>query len=231
MGGGDGKNLHKNHRKRMRERFLNAGIESFAEHEILELLLYAAIPQRDVNELAHELIKEFGNISNLFSAPVERIKNVSGAGEHVAVTIKLIPEIYRYTQLKSIQKEVFPDPESWFKLFSKAFIGATREHVYMLCLDSKFHQLALKDVSSGTAKNAVVNMSLIMKEAVTRGSAYVVLAHNHISGSLVPSKQDLCLTQSVKQALYPAGIELLDHLIITDNAYKSIIHADYSISF
>lgn len=228
---GDKKNYHKDHRQRMRERFLNSGIDSFAEHEILELLLYAAIPQQDVNTLAHQLIQEFGNITNVFSAPVESLKKVKGVGDHVAVTIKLVSEIYRYIEIKSVQNETFPDPDSWYSLFKVVFIGATCEHVYMLCLDSKYRRLSLKNVGSGTAKNAMVNMSDIIKEAVTRSSTYVVLAHNHNSGSLVPSKQDLYLTQSVKQALYPAGIELLDHLIVTDTSYKSIIHSSYSISF
>jgi DNA repair protein RadC len=214
----------------MRKRYLETGLKSFAQHEVIELLLFGAVPRGDVNPLAHRLLNEFGSISNLLSAPVESIMKVSGAGESVAATLKLIPDVYKYAQLQYNEKETFPDPESWVKLFRKAFDGENREQLYMLCLDKKYCMESLKNFGSGTGQNAVFEIKDILKEALFREARYVVIAHNHPNNSLEPSKHDMYTTERIKSALSQVDVKLLDHLIITDSGYKSIMYSGYSIS-
>jgi len=214
----------------MRKRYLETGLKSFAEHEVIELILFGAVPRGDVNPLAHRLLNEFGSISNLFSAPVESIMKVTGAKESVAAAIKLIPDVYRYAQLQYNEKDTFPDPESWVKLFRKAFDGETREHLYMLCLDKKYYMESLKVIGTGTDKNAAFEMKDILKEVLFREAKYAVIAHNHPNNSLEPSKHDLYTTERVKSALNQVDVKLLDHIIITDDSYKSIMYSGYSIS-
>ena len=222
--------IHDGHRARMRKRYLKTGLKSFAEHEIIELILFGAIPRGDVNPLAHKLLDEFGSVSNLLSAPAESIMKVTGAKENVAAAIKLIQDAYRHAQLQYDEKETFPDPEAWVGLFRKAFEGETREHLYMLCLDRKYCMESLKDIGTGTGQNAVFEIKDILKEALFREARYVVIAHNHPNNSLEPSKQDMITTERVRGALNQVDVKLLDHLIITDDSYKSIMYAGYSIS-
>jgi DNA repair protein RadC len=214
----------------MRKRYLDTGLKSFAEHEVIELILFGAVSRGDVNPLAHKLLNEFGSISNLLSAPVESIMRVTGAKESVAATLKLIPDVYRYAQLQHNEKDTFPEPESWVTLFRKAFDGETREHFYMLCLDKRYCMESLKSIGAGTDQNAVFEIKDILKEALFREAKYVVIAHNHPNNSLEPSKHDLYTTERVRSALNQVDVKLLDHLIITEDGYKSIMYSGYSIS-
>ncbi|MCL1819988.1 MAG: hypothetical protein FWG36_04945 [Oscillospiraceae bacterium] len=215
----------------MRKRYLETGLSSFSEHEVLELVLFGAIPRGNVNHLAHKLLREFGSVSNILSAPPECIMRIDGAKESVAAAFRLIKDICRYARLQSGGDKTYPDPEAWAGLFKNVLADAEREHFYMLCLDSGYNMKGLKEIGTGTVRNAVFDLGDLMREALLLEVPYVVIAHNHLNMKLEPSKQDINTTERVKNLLNQVGIKLLDHLIISGDEFRSIMYTGYTVSF
>ena len=131
--------MHEHHRKRMKERFLREGIENFEPHNVLELLLFYSIPQKDTNEIAHRLINRFGSLSAVFEASFSELIEIDGIKEHSATLIKLIPALaQRYvSEANSFSGSFIPTIEEAGKYFKAKYIGATKEIVYLLLLDNK----------------------------------------------------------------------------------------------
>lgn len=217
------KSLHSGHRERIKELFLKAGLDSFSSNMVMEMLLYYAIPQKDTNPTAHELLRKFGSLSGVFDAPIEELEKVKGIGRSAAVLIKMVPELCRrYQENLDQDKIVIYDYNQAGKMLVTKFIGRQNEVVMLMLLDSKERMLYCGIVSEGCATTANIYIKTIVRLAVQYNAVYAILAHNHPSGECLPSKQDLSTTRWVFDALETVEVRLIDHIIIGGNDYLSI---------
>ena len=216
---------HDGHRQRKREQFRLHGLDSFAEHEVLELLLFYAIPRRDTNSLAHDLIRRFGSLEQVFSAPIEDLEAVPGMGENAATLLKLVPQITRRARAASAAHEKILDTtERIGAFFVEHFVAEPNEIMYQLCLDAKGKLLVCHKVSEGDAAGVNLNIRKIVENALRSNAVLVALAHNHPSGVAFPSHEDKIATKMVQDALDTIGVRLVDHIIVADDDYISLRH-------
>lgn len=217
--------IHKDHRKRMREKFLNAGLASFADHEILELLLFYAIPYKDTNPLAHKLINKFGSFEDVFAASVDELVEVDGISENSATLIKLIPDLICTLSKRNTKKCTTINGFSTAIEFCKnLYKGETHEQVYVICLDRKNEVKATKMISSGNSTSAVVDNKLLTKFILQKNVDRVIITHNHPIGNAKPSTEDILFTRKLISAFTPLDIEIVDHVIIAQNDAISFAH-------
>lgn len=221
-------NIHDGHREKMRQRFLKGGLESFADHEALELLLYYAIPRRDTNPTAHALMERYGSLSAVLSAPVEDLKKVEGVGESAAVLLKLVPQVCRKARMAdAAQENVLNSSEKAGAYLLERFAGEKNEVVYQLCLDRKGKLIACKRVGEGGVANAELNIRRVMENAILTSASAVILSHNHPSGIALPSQDDYAATRRVQEALRTIGVALTDHIIVADGDFVSMADSGY----
>ena len=215
--------IHKEHRKRLKKRFEENGLDGFADHNALELILCYAIPQGDVNPLAHRLIDKFGSFDAVFDAPLEELRKVSGVGDHTALMLKLfIAGNRRYMISRSQGDEIINSTTKAGGYLAPFFHGERDEVVYMICLDAKFKVLSCKLMSRGSVNTANINVRKIVENALAYNSMSVILAHNHISGVALPSQEDQESTRRIFEALKAVDIKLSDHIIVADGDYVSM---------
>ena len=215
--------IHDGHREKMRKRYLAGGLDSFADHEALELLLYYAIPRRDVNPIAHALMERYGSLSAVLAAPVEDLKHVEGIGERAAVLLSLVPQVGKKARLADASQEtVLSTTERAGDFLLERFAGEQHEVVYQLCLDRKGKLLTCKRLVDGSVASADLDIRRIVENAILSQASAVVLAHNHPSGLALPSQEDYAATDKVQAALATIGVELADHIIVADGDYVSM---------
>lgn len=214
--------IHDGHREKMRRRFQETGLEGFADHEALELLLYYAIPRRDTNELAHRLLTRYGSLSALLQAPIEDLRRVEGVGESAAVLLKLVPAFVYKAQRSAGQETVLNSTEKAGRYLLTCFAGERNEVIYQLCLDRKGKLLARKRLSEGGSAAAELNIRRLVENALLSSASAVILSHNHPSGIALPSREDYTTTRRVQEALATIGVELLDHIIVAEDDYVSL---------
>lgn len=219
-------NMHGGHRDRVKELFLKAGLDSFSPHAVLELLLFYAIPQKDTNLTAHELMKKFGSLSAVLDAPQEELMKVKGIGKSAAILIKMIPQLCRRYEedLACGQKTIFDYDEAG-KFLVKKFIGRGNEVVILMLLDSRERILYCDVVSEGNATAANIYIKTVVRLAARYDAVYAILAHNHPSGECLPSKQDLDTTRWVYDALGTVDVRLIDHIIVGGSDYVSLANS------
>ena len=215
--------MHAGHRGRVKEEVRRRGLEALPEHRVLEFLLFYAIPRGDTNGLAHRLIDRFGSLSGVLDASVEELSAVPGIGEHAALLLRTIPELCScYVASRSEVGDVADSPERVREILTPYFFGARNEMVYLLCLDGKRKVLGVRKITEGSVNTAEVTARRITEEALALRASYVVLAHNHVSGIALPSRQDCDTTRYLAQVLEPIGIELSDHVIFCDDDMVSL---------
>ena len=193
--------LHDGHRQRKKQRFLQHGLDSFADHEVLELLLFYAIPRRDTNETAHRLLEHFGTLKGVLTASVEELQKVEGVGESAAAFLHLLQAV-GYRALRTAGDDtILNSVDSAGAYFQKLLRGERREVLYQVCLDAKGKVLSHKRLSSGTVSMAPVNVREVVENALYTDASGVLLAHNHPSGIALPSEDDRQITLQIRQAL------------------------------
>ena len=219
--------IHEGHRDRMRNRYLQEGADGMASHEILEILLYGTIPRGDTNEIAHHLLDEFGSISNLIEADPHEIAKTAGVGIKSAVFLSLLHElVLRYEREKLEQKPALTSiPRSVD--YCKALLAfRPRECFYAICLDSRRKIIRTSKISEGTVNDAAVSPRLVVEKALRYKATGILLCHNHPSGNVKPSYEDIILTNQLKSMLEPLGVQVVDHIIIGENQYFSFFEND-----
>lgn len=222
------RSLHAGHRARVKEEFLARGLEGWSDHRVLELLLFYAVPQGDVNPMAHELIDRFGSLAGVLDAPMEELTRVPGVGEHTAMLLRLTPALFaRYQAERSSFGNIVRGPADAAELLRPCFVGARQEMVYILCLDGKRKPLGVRKVSEGSIHASEINIRRIAEEALALRAAGVYLAHNHISNLAFPSAADWEATDVVRSALTVVGLELVDHLIFVDGDAISLNESEH----
>ncbi len=206
------------HRRRLRERFEKSGLDGFADHEVIELLLTLAIPRSDVKQPAKELIARFGNLRGMLDAPLSDLRTVRGLGEVAPVALRIIRAAANlYLQQHAEQGESFADPEALHR-FWRSKIGALRHEVFQVAyLDSGYSLLrdGVETLEEGTIDKAAVYPRRVMEAALRRGAAALVFAHNHPNGNVQPSEQDKVLTRALVLAATTLQIKILDHVIVS----------------
>ncbi len=208
-------NLHAGHRQRLANRFLKSGADDFELHNILELLLFGAVPRRDTNEIAHELIKKFG-FCGVFEASPEELQSVDGIGPVAAAQIKLVLEIAKiYNQEKNNDTKIITSIEGAADYMRPTFIGRDYEIITLMCLDAKASILGYSIVTKGNTNTVTLDVRKIVEIALNYNAAGVLIAHNHPISTALPSPDDITSTQRLYSTLLDLGIKLLDHFIFT----------------
>ncbi len=219
--------VHDGHRQRMLSKFLEHGIETLHPHEILEILLYFAIPRRDTNPLGHALIENFGSLRAVFDAPYEELLKVDGIGPNAAALLKMVPPLLRAYASDDSEGQIIDSAESVGAYFLPRFIGREREIVLLLCLDNKNKAIACVQIAEGSVNSTAVSTRRIAEIALKYNASAVVLAHNHPNGVAIPSKDDVETTRNIMRFCRNFGLPLLDHVIVADNDYVSLAASGY----
>ena len=219
------------HRERIREKFLNNGIDGFAEYEILELLLTYCIPRKDTKPIAKELLNKFKSLDNVFKADLDKLSAIHGLGKNSVAFLKLIgdlPSIIYKDELKNkklIEKETLKISNKDILLkYLRNKIGYEEiEKFYVLYLSSSNEVIEFEENSVGTLDRSSVYPREIYKKIINLNAKSIILAHNHPSDNITPSKCDIDLTNEIAKGLKNFGALLIEHIIITKNSYFSFL--------
>src|SRR5262245_4699368 len=217
-----GKPHYLGHRERLRQRFRSGGVETLPDYELLELVLFRAIPRQDVKPLAKALIGRFGNLAEVLSASPERLKEVPGMGESVVTELKIV----RAAGMRLIRAEIRPRTllSSWSGVLDychAAMAFADREQFRILFLDKKNGLIADEIQSQGTVDHTPVYPREVIKRALELASSAIVLVHNHPSGDPTPSAADIDMTRRLLETGEKLSIKVHDHIIIGRNGHTS----------
>jgi len=215
--------IHKDHRKRMKQKFLENGTDSFTEHEMLEFLLFFSKPQGDTNALAHTLLNTFGSINGVLNAPYDSLVEIDGVGEHTAIMLKFLPQIFKeYQATRSDKTQTLTTVGNCYELASKLFCNSVVEELYIVCLNAKNTVLSYKMIAAGNADRVEVNMRDITNFVLKNKSARILVYHNHPSEILEFSRNDISLTTTIFSSCILNEIDVLDHILYTHNGCISM---------
>ena len=216
------KKLHAGHRQRVKNRYLYEGLDSFTDHQVLELLLFYCIPMKDTNELAHKMINEFGTLAGLFEADPKDISRRCGLSENAAILVSMVPSLARrYFIGKWGDKPVLNSSSKAGEYAVSLFAGRTYEAFFVICVDSQNRVNNAALVHEGTINEAPVYPRIIVETALHHQANSVILAHNHPGGSTKPSKADIEVTKKINAALGAISIGVMDHIIVAGDKYIS----------
>ena len=220
------KSEHSGHRERLRRRFIDNGLDGFEEHQALELYLFYAIPRRDTNPLAHRLLERYRNIGGVCDAPIDELERDFELSESAAALLKLLPEMSRLYNESKLSDTNFIDPETVGEMIARRFIGRTSEAVALLLGSAKGKILYFDIVAKGSVSSSDFPLRRIVDLAIRHNARTAYIAHNHPSGSLLPSRADVDVTKLLDSTLSSVGVHLLDHFIVADNEYASLREYD-----
>ena len=205
----------RDHRKRLRERFLTGGADAVPDYELLELVLFRAIPRKDVKPLARVLIDHFGDFNRVLSAPINQLLQVNGVGEAVALEIKIIEAAsHRLSRAKIMQRHVVSSWDALLDYCHTVMAHRDTEQFRVLYLDIKNTLIADEAQAAGTIDHVPVYPREVVKRALDLNAAAIILVHNHPSGDPTPSEADIAMTNLIADAANGLRITLHDHLII-----------------
>lgn len=219
---------HSGHRARMREKYLKSGLDVFAPHEILELMLYYAIPYKNTNDIAKNLISRFGSLDGVLDAPVDSLVE-AGLTENQAIYLKLFPDITRiYYRAKYDSDDGPIDFDNLPDYISRRFIGLTsQERVLLILLDVKGKEVFSGFINEGNFEATRLSVRSIVRLAMNYGAVTAILAHNHPSGVALPSKDDINTTLYLRDALSLVDVNLIDHFIVANEECISMAQSDF----
>ena len=222
--------MHENHRQRMMERCQKTGFASFADHEILEMLLYYSKPRCDTNETAHLLLERFGRIDGVFEASIEELTQIDGIGLHSAVLMQLIREsARRYTKAVMQNRKRFMHIREVAEFANACFVGATSEQLYLFLFDNGMEMIDSTLLTTGAINSAEIPTRIMLEKAIFKKASCAILAHNHPHGMAVPSDSDIQLTYHAAEVLGMINIPLLEHLVFAENRYSCIMKSHYRL--
>lgn len=220
--------IHDGHRERLRKRYLEEGIESFDEINVLELLLFYAAPRVDTNPLAHRLLDAFGSLDGVLSASPEELKMVEGIGDSAAVLLKLIPDVVKKAAMRTKREGIqITSPRLAADYLLPKFFFEEDEKVLMLCLDANKRIIRCETVAEGVVNMVEMNVRKVAETALRAKASSVILAHNHPDGNVQPSREDIATTEQLSKALQLLGIALNDHVIVCEEDYVSLCELGY----
>jgi DNA repair protein RadC len=215
--------FHSGHRQRLKERFLTGGPDALPDYELLELLLFSAIPRRDTKPLAKQLLERFGSFAEVINASPERLREVKGVGDAAVTQIKLA----RAAALRLMRGSIMQRPvlSSWTAVleYCRAAMGFDeREAFRILFLDKKNRLIADEVQQRGTVDHTPVYVREVVKRALELSASAIILVHNHPSGDPTPSRADIDMTRQIVEAAKPLGIAIHDHVIVGRQGHASL---------
>ena len=218
-----GKPHYHGHRDRLRRRFREAGAEALADYEVLELILFRALPRRDTKPLAKSLLSAFGSFAEVINAPEERLREVDGIGDSVIGELKLV----RAAALALVKQDMMERPilQSWSAVldYCHAVMGyAVKEQLRILFLDKRNQIIADEVQQEGTVDHTPVYVREVVKRALELSATAIILIHNHPSGDPTPSRADIEMTKKVMEAAGKLDIVVHDHVIIAKQGHASL---------
>lgn len=215
--------VHDGHRDRLKSRFAEHGLESFNDINALELLLFYAIPRKDTNVMAHDLVDRFGSLSGVFDASLRELTEVPGIGENTALLIKLVPQMMKKCQLSKVNDiRVFRSSHDLGRFLVPRFMDERDELALLLCLDSRKSLICCRVLNRGVVNAVDITVRRLVELALKNKAASLVLAHNHPEGIALPSREDEAFTRKAGEALRLMGMELVDHIIVAGDRYFSM---------
>jgi DNA repair protein RadC len=211
------------HRERLRARFREAGPEALADYELLELVLFRAIPQRDVKPLAKALLHRFGSFAEVIAAPPARLREVPGVGETVVTELKVVhAAASRLLRGEVKGREVL---SSWSAVldYCRTVQGfAEKEEFRILFLDKRNKLIADEVQQTGTVDHTPIYPREVIKRALELSATAIILVHNHPSGDPTPSRADIEMTKAIVDVAKPLGIAVHDHIIVGRDGHASL---------
>jgi DNA repair protein RadC len=211
------------HRERLRARFREVGAEALADYEMLELVLFRALPRRDVKPLAKELLAKFGSFAEVISAPPKRLAEVEGLGEAAVTELKVVQAAAHRLARGAVKKRtVLSSWSSVLEYCRTAQAFAEKEQFRILFLDKRNQVIADEVQQSGTVDHAPVYPREVVKRALELSATAIILVHNHPSGDPTPSRADVQMTQAIVEVAKPLGITVYDHIIVGKDGHASL---------
>lgn len=205
----------KDHRARLRERFLSGGAAALPDYEMLELILFRAIPRRDVKPIARLLLETFGSFNNVISAPAERLDEVAGVGKSVITELKIVEAAaHRLARARVMHRPIISSWDALLEYCQTTMAHLETEAFRVLYLDRRNVLVADEEQSRGTVDKVPVYPREIVKRALELNASALILVHNHPSGDPTPSTEDITMTEQVQRAADALGLTLHDHLVI-----------------
>lgn len=215
------KQMHSNHRNRMKNIFLENGFDSFTEIQKLEFLLFFAIPQKDVNPIAHRLLDEFGSLQRVLATDFQDLINIKGVGKHTALLLKTFQAVLE-ENLNSTDETILKHSTETRKYCFNLLKNSTVEEFYVLCMDERCKLLKVKKLNRGSATSVNININEITKLCFTHKATQIVITHNHPSGNAEFSDNDLTMTNSILCNGLLNEIQLVDHILVTPTQTVSL---------
>ena len=216
-------NIHKGHREKVKNRYYESGLDSMPDHNILELLLFFGIPQKDTNPIAHELIEKFGSFSGVLEASKTDLQSVKGMTESAACLLTLFLPVYkRYVNDIHKKRKKFTKAEDIVNYLRPLYLDTNNERIYALCLDAEDRMVACRVVNDGDIDSSSFDIRKLASIVLEVKAKKVVLSHNHPNGSLIPSQPDSIATRCASDLLRLLKVQLVDHIIVTDKSYFSM---------
>jgi DNA repair protein RadC len=218
----------RDHRARLRQRFMDGGATAVPDYELLELILFRSIPRRDVKPIARMLLDRFGDFNRVITAPPERLAQVPGIGEAVITDLKVLEAAaHRMARAKVMQRHVLSSWDALLDYCHTVMAHRETEQFRVLFLDRKNCLIADEEQAKGTVDHVPVYPREIAKRALELNASALILVHNHPSGDPSPSASDIAMTDRILQALDALGITLHDHLIIGKSSELSFRSSGY----
>lgn len=220
--------MHTGHRERMRNRFMVEGLDSFADHEVLELLLYAAHTQCDTNAMAHALINTFGSLRGVLEASPEALMQVRGIGSQAAALIGMMVPMFRRYQMTLAMEQPFLFRAEMAAQYCRGLLSGLRdEHLYLLCMSASGKLTGQHLLAKGNPGEVWAYPRKMVEAALHANAQHVILCHNHPGGSATPSAQDVEVTKHLAKMLRTMGIQLQDHIVVGDGeTYSMAVRGD-----
>ncbi len=217
-----GKEDNREHRERLRQKFLTAGMAAFHEYEAVEFLLTCAIPRRDVKPQAKTLLRKFGSLRAIVDAEIGDLERISGVGKKSAIVIKFIKEFAAfYLMQKAKEKPQIACTSELLDFVRMAMGGKKDEEFCVIYLDAQNQIIEFETVQQGIANQAVVYPRQVLEKALQKKASALILAHNHPSGHVRPSDADIRLTRTIQETARALDILIHDHIIIGENRFFS----------
>ena len=205
----------RDHRQRLRERFMQGGADAMPDYELLELVLFRSIPRRDTKPLARLLLDTFGDFNRVLTAPVERLSGIKGVGDAVISDLKILEAAaHRMARARVMQRHVISSWDAVLDYCHTTMAHRETEQFRVLFLDTKNTLIADEEQAKGTVDHVPVYPREVAKRALQLNATALILVHNHPSGDPTPSQSDISMTDQINQACSALGIVLHDHLII-----------------
>jgi DNA repair protein RadC len=213
---------HLGHRKRLKERYEKAGMEGLQDYEILELLLFYAIPQGDVKARAKELLKRFGSLKGVLDVDLKALREVPGIGEHSSLFFRVVRDVRTlYLRQGAELKDQISSTKELIDYCLASMGGLKDEHFAVIYLNARNRIIQVETIQEGIVNQAVVYPRKVLEKALKHKASAVILVHNHPSGHVRPSDADIRLTRVLQDAARVMDIVLHDHLIVGENRFFS----------